>query len=155
MDAWILDESPGTYRWGTIADPEVGPDDVAVRPVTSALNHMDLWLTRGLPRPRLPHVPGCDVAGVVAAVGDMGTTVAVGDEVVVNPSVSPLEAVVALGNDSPLGRGFGILGEQRWGGHGALVVVPARNVLPKPPNRSWEECAAYPLATLTAWRMLR
>ena len=155
MDAWCLDESPGTYRWSTLDDPEVGSDDVAVRPVASALNHMDLWLTRGRPRPRLPHVPGCDVAGVVVEVGDAVQAITVGDEVVINPAVSPLEAVVALGDDAPLGPGFEILGEQRWGGHGTRVVVPSRNVVPRPPGRSWEECAAYPLATLTAWRMLR
>ncbi|MET0728614.1 MAG: zinc-binding dehydrogenase [Acidimicrobiales bacterium] len=155
MDAWILEESPGTYRWGTIDDPEVGPDDVAVRPVASSLNHMDLWLTQGSPRPKLPHVPGCDVAGIVAATGRAVGGVAVGDEVVVNPAVSPIEAVLAHGDDSPLGAGFQILGEQRWGGHGGLVVVPSRNVVPKPAGRSWEECAAYPLTTLTAWRMLR
>lgn len=155
MDAWILDESPGRYRWGTIDDPPVGPYDVAVRPVASALNHMDLWLTRARPKPVLPHVPGCDVAGVVSAVGAGVTAVAVGDEVVVNPAVAPIEAVVALGDDAPLGRGFQIVGEQRWGGHAGALVVPARNVLPRPQGRSWEECAAYPLATLTAWRMLR
>ncbi len=155
MDAWRLDESPGTYRWGGIEDPPVGPDDVAVRPVASALNHMDLWLTQGRPRPDLPHVPGCDVAGVVEAVGAAVTGVAVGAEVVVNPAVSPIEAVIALGDDAPLGPGFQILGEQRWGGHAERVVVPARNVLPRPAGRTWEECAAYPLATLTAWRMLR
>jgi len=155
MHAWILDESPGTYRWGEIDDPVVGPDDVAVRPVASALNHMDLWLTRGQPRPKLPHVPGCDVAGVVAAVGSEVAGWSPGDEVVVNPAVAPVEAVVAHGDDSPLGRGFQILGEQRWGGHGGLVVVPSRNVVARPAGRSWEECAAYPLATLTAWRMLK
>lgn len=155
MEAWILDDSPGTYRWGALADPDVGPDDVAIQPVASALNHMDLWLTKGRPKPRLPHVPGCDVAGIVSDVGSEVHNVAVGDEVVVNPAVSPLEAVVALGLDAPLGRGFQILGEQRWGGHGELVVVPSRNVVPKPVERTWEECAAYPLATLTAWRMLR
>ena len=155
MQAWILDESPGSYRWGEIDAPEPGPDEVRVRPVASALNHMDLWLTRGRPRPALPHVPGCDVAGVVESVGDAVTGVVVGDEVVVNPSVAPIEAIVAYGNDSPLGRGFQIVGEQRWGGHGDLLVVPARNVVPRPASRSWEECAAYPLATVTAWRMLR
>jgi NADPH:quinone reductase-like Zn-dependent oxidoreductase len=155
MQAWILDESPGTYRWGEVPDPEVGPDDVSVRPKATALNHMDLWLTRGQPKPALPHVPGCDVAGVVEAIGSEVTSVAVGDEVVVNPAVCPIEAVVAYGDDAPLGRGFQILGEQRWGGHGDLVVVPSRNVVAKPEHRSWEECAAYPLATLTAWRMLR
>lgn len=155
MRAWILEESPGTYRYGDVDDPPVGPGDVRVRPVASALNHMDLWVTRGLPRPPLPHVPGCDVAGVVESVGADVTRVAVGDEVVLNPAVAPLEAVVALGNDSPMGKGFGILGEHRWGGHAELVVAPERNVVPRPPGRSWEDCAAYPLATLTAWRMLR
>ncbi|CAN5607159.1 zinc-binding dehydrogenase [soil metagenome] len=155
MDAWILDESPGQYRWGSIDQPPLGSGDVGVRPVCSALNHMDLWLTRGRPRPHLPHVPGCDVAGVVDTIGDDVDTVAVGDEVVVNPSVSSVEAVVELGVDSPLGAGFEILGEQRWGGHGGQVVVPSRNVVARPAGRSWEECAAYPLATVTAWRMLR
>lgn len=155
MHAWILDESPGAYRFGEIADPVVGPDDVAVRPVASALNHMDLWLTRGQPRPALPHVPGSDVAGVVAAVGPDVSGWEPGDEVVVNPAVAPVEAIVALGDDAPMGRGFQILGEQRWGGHADLVVVPSRNLVPRPAGRSWEECAAYPLATLTAWRMLK
>jgi zinc-binding alcohol dehydrogenase/oxidoreductase len=153
--AWILDESPGSYREGEVGDPPVGPGDVRVRPVASALNHMDLWVTRGLPRPPLPHVPGCDVAGVVEAVGAGVTHVAVGDEVVVNPAVAPIDAVVAHGIDAPLGAGFQIVGEHRWGGHADLVVVPGRNVVPRPAGRSWEECAAYPLATLTAWRMLR
>ena len=70
MDAWILDESPGAYRWGDDRPAELGADDVRIRVVASALNHMDLWVTRGLPKPPLPHVPGCDVAGVVDAVGD-------------------------------------------------------------------------------------
>lgn len=155
MQAWILDESPGTYRFGELPDPEVGPADVRIRPVASALNHMDLWLTRAKPRPRLPHVPGCDVAGVVESVGADVTTVAVGDEVVVNPSVCPLATVVAHGDDAPMHPGLEIVGEQRWGGHGELLVVPARNVVARPPDRSWAACAAFPLATLTAYRMLR
>ena len=93
MQAWILDESPGAYRWGSIDLPELAADDVAIRVVASALNHMDLWVTRGAPKPPLPHVPGCDVAGVVTAVGSAVTTVAVGDEVVVNPGVSPVAEI--------------------------------------------------------------
>ena len=155
MDAWILDESPGSYRWGSVGEPALGPADVRVAVVASALNHMDLWVTRGMPRPPLPHVPGCDVAGVVDAVGIDVTHVAVGDEVVINPAVSPVEEIVALGNDSPMGDGFMIYGEHCWGGHGSHAIAPGRNVLKRPANRSWEECAAYPLAYLTAYRMLR
>jgi zinc-binding alcohol dehydrogenase/oxidoreductase len=69
--------------------------------------------------------------------------------------VSPLAMVVAHGDDAPMYPGFEIVGEQRWGGHGELVVVPSRNVVPRPPQRSWAESASYPLATLTAYRMLR
>src|SRR6187551_3265654 len=135
MDAWILDESPGTYRWGTIELPPPGRDDVQVRVVTSALSHMDLWVTRGQPRPPLPHVPGCDVAGVVAEIGSDVTDVAVDDEVVVNPGVSPVDEIVALGNDSPIGRGFMIFGEHCWGGHADIATAPARNVRPRPAGR--------------------
>jgi len=154
-DAWILDESPGTYRWGAIDLPTLAPDDVRIRVVTSALNHMDLWVTKGMPRPPLPHVPGCDVAGVVEEIGPAVAEVAVGDEVVVNPGVSPVADIVALGNDSPLGPGFMIYGEHCRGGHATFATAPARNVVARPAGRSWEECAAYPLAYLTAYRMLR
>ena len=116
---------------------------------------MDLWVTRGMPKPPLPHVPGCDVAGVVDAVGDDVTRVAAGDEVVVNPGVSPVADIVALGNDSPMGPGFMIYGEHCWGGHADVRRRAGRNVVPRPAGRTWEECAAYPLAYLTAYRMLR
>ncbi len=155
MDAWILDESPGSYRWGTFPDPSPAPGEVRVRVVASALNHMDLWVMRALPKPPLPHIPGCDVAGVVDAVGEGVEGVAPGDEVVINPGVSPVEDIIALGNDSPMGPGFMIYGEHCRGGHARYAVAPARNVVRRPANRTWEECAAYPLAYLTAYRMLR
>jgi len=155
MDAWILDASPGDYRRGEIEPPPLGDDDVRIRVRASALNHMDLWVTKGMPKPPLPHVPGCDVTGVVEEVGAAVTNVAVGDEVVINPGVSPIADIVALGNDSPMGDGFMIYGEHCWGGHATFATAPSRNVLRRPANRTWEECAAYPLAYLTAYRMLR
>ena len=155
MDAWILDESPGSYRWGTIDAPALRRDDVQIRVVTSALNHMDLWVTRGCPNHRCRT---CRVATSPAwsrrSATDV-TGVAVGDEVVVNPGVSPVADIVALGNDSPMGPGFEIYGEHTWGGHATYAVAPERNVFRRPVGRSWEECAAYPLATLTAYRMLK
>jgi len=153
--AWILDESPGTYRWGEIERPAVGAGEVAVRVVASALNHMDLWVTRGRPKPPVPHVPGGDAAGVVSEVGSDVTGVAVGDEVVIDPTICRPEAIEELGIDAPVAKGTQILGEHRWGGHADEVVVPARNVVARPAGRSWAECAAYPVAHVTAWRLLR
>lgn len=155
MKAWILDESPGSYRLGEAPTPEPGPGEVAVELVASALNHMDLWVTRGLPKPPVPHVPGADGAGRISALGDGVTGWAVGDEVVLNPAVSCRVCPTCLSGESPLCRRFGILGEHRWGTHADVVTVPAANVVAKPAGRSWEEAAAYPLCTLTAWRMLR
>lgn len=154
MEAWILNESPGRYTWGTLPDPIPAADEVRIKVVTSALNHMDLWVTRGMPKPPLPHVPGCDTAGIVDAVGSDVTNVKVGDEVVVNPGVSPVDEIIRLGNNSPMGPGFMIWGEHCRGGHATYAIAPARNVRLRPQNRTWEECAAFPLAYVTALRML-
>lgn len=155
MDAWILDESPGSYRRGTIDTPEPGPDEVRVRVVASALNHMDLWVTRGMPKPHTPHVPGADGAGVIDAVGSAVDSVAAGDEVVINPAVACRKCSYCLAGDSPYCKQFGILGEHRWGMHAEFVVLPAANVAPKPASMGWAEAAAFPLCWLTAWRMLK
>jgi zinc-binding alcohol dehydrogenase/oxidoreductase len=155
VQAWYLEDSPGEYRLAEVPMPEPGPDQVRVRLIASALNHMDLWVTRALPRPPLPHVPGADGAGVIDAVGDDVVGVAVGDEVVINPAVSCRCCPVCLSGESPLCADFAILGEHRWGTHADYVVLPALNVLARPAHRSWEECAAYSLCALTAWRMLR
>jgi NADPH:quinone reductase-like Zn-dependent oxidoreductase len=155
MRAWILDSSPGAYRFGEVECPPPGPGEVRIAVRASALNHMDLWVTRGTPRPALPHVPGCDAVGTVESVGDGVEGLREGDEVVVNPGISPVRDMATLGVDSPLSREFRIWGEHTWGGHADLAVAPARNVRPVPAGRSLEECAAFPVAYLTALRMLR
>lgn len=45
--AWCLTAAGGSYEWVEVAGQPLGPTDVAIRPRSSALNHMDLWLTRG------------------------------------------------------------------------------------------------------------
>lgn len=154
MNAWILDESPGSYRWGSLDTPVPAPDEVRIRVMASALNHMDLWVTRGTPKPPLPHVPGCDATGIVDEVGRDVVGIKVGDEVVINPGITPVDDIIKLGNNSPLSPHFKIWGEHCRGGHADFAVVPARNVRPRPANRTWEECAAFPLAYVTALRML-
>lgn len=155
MRAWLLEHAPGDYHLGTVDTPEPGPGDVRVRVIASALNHMDIWVTKGLPKPPLPHVPGADGAGVVEAVGPGVDGVQAGDEVVLNPSISCRSCPVCLAGNAPLCPRYGIMGEHRWGAHAEFVVVPAANVVARPPSRTWEESAAYGLAYLTAWRMLR
>lgn len=156
MDAWHLNESPGEYRWGAVPDPSLGPRDVCVDIVASAVNHIDHWLTVGRPRPRsFPHVPGSDGTGVVSAVGESVTEWSIGDEVCICTAIVSDDAVVRLGIDSVLDRSLELFGEHRWGAHGERAVVPSAALVARPTTRSWFECAAYPTAYLTAYRMLR
>lgn len=154
MQAWILDESPGNYWFGEFSRPQPNHDDVVIAVVASALNHMDIWVTKGQPRPVLPHIPGCDATGVIVEMGSSVTGFSIGDEVVINPGVSPIEEIIRLGNNSPMGPGFAIWGEHTHGGHAQYAIAPSRNVRLRPKSRTWLECAAFPLAYLTALRML-
>ncbi|HVE95161.1 MAG TPA: alcohol dehydrogenase catalytic domain-containing protein [Acidimicrobiales bacterium] len=155
MRAWVLGESPGSYELQEVQTPEPGRDDVRVKVVASALNHMDVWLTKGLPKPHLPHVPGADGAGTIDAHGAGVTGFSAGDEVVINPAISCRTCRACLAGNSPYCQRFGIMGEHRWGAHADYVVVPAANVVPKPAGLDWAGAAAYGLCWLTAWRMLK
>ncbi len=156
MWAWYLEQSPGEYVWGEVPTPEPGPGEVRIAVKASGLNHIDVWMTRGMPRPpAFPHVSGSDVAGVIDAVGPGVTRWQPGDEVVMEATVTSEDAILELGIDNVIDPGMHLLGEHQWGGHGEYVVVPQWHPVRKPESLSWAECAAYPVAYVTAWRMLR
>lgn len=137
--------------------PAPGPAEVLVRVRAAGMNHLDLWVRRGVPGHRfpLPLVLGCDFAGVVEAVGSSAVTnCGPGDEVCVAPGFSCGTCARCLAGEDNLCRGYGIFGEMRDGGCAEYAVVPAANVLPKPPEMPFEQAAAWPLAFLTAWHML-
>ena len=158
MRAWLLHDAsgPAGYRLDEVATPEPAGDEVRVRLHASALNHLDLWVARGMPAPpSLPHVSGADGAGVVDAIGPEVDDVAIGDEVVIDPSTSCGVCTACLRGQVPFCRDFRIVGEHRWGTHAEAVVVPAVNVRSKPTTLSWERAAASGLVTSSALRMLR
>lgn len=136
--------------------PTPGPNDVLVRVRAVALNHLDLWIRRGLPRLKVafPHIAGADVAGVVERTGSAVTTVDRGQEVVIAPGISCGVCTACLAGEDTLCAHYSILGEHRHGGLAEYVVVPEANVMPKPSGLSFEEAAAVPLVFLTAWNML-
>jgi NADPH:quinone reductase-like Zn-dependent oxidoreductase len=137
-------------------DPEPGPGEVRVRIRAVALNHLDLWVRKGVPGVRypLPIIPGCDGAGLVDVVGAGVRGVEPGTPCVLAPGLSCGTCEPCARGDDPLCRTYGILGETRDGTCADFVVVPAANVLPKPGNLSFEEAAAVALPFLTAWHML-
>src|SRR3984893_10798324 len=147
---------PKVLQPAEIAAPKPGPNDVVVRVRACALNHLDLWVRRGLNGVTfpLPLVPGSDIAGEVAAVGTLAQRVRAGEKVVLAPGVSCGQCPAwAAGRDNEC-RKYPPFGYGRNGGCAEYVVAPEANVLPMPPGLSFEEAAAVPLVFLTAWHML-
>ncbi len=123
--------------------------------MSSGLNHLDLWASLGLPAPEhLPHIAGADGAGVIDAVGDDVDGLEIGDEVVIDPSLSCRRCPACLQDEIVFCPEFGILGEHHTGTLAEYVVVPGENALPKPPRLDWEVAGSFGLVTGTALRML-
>lgn len=157
MRAWQLHDTngPESYQLDEVDTPDPGPGEARVAMRIAALNHLDLWVSRGLPAPHhFPHIAGADGAGVVNAVGDGVDWVTVGDEVTINPSVSCGRCAACISGEIVYCRSFGILGEHHSGTLAEQVVVPSRNLIPKP-NVDWEVAGSYGLAFGTAYRMLK
>ena len=136
--------------------PREGEALIEVR--AAALNHLDLWVRRGLPiETTMPHIGGSDVAGVVSVLGPgtERTGIAVGQRVVANPSLSCGRCDWCRAGEQPLCEEYRILGEHTQGGFAEYVVVPARNLYVIPDDYPFEKAAAAPLVFLTAWRALK
>lgn len=144
------------YRDDVPVPPLRAPTDVRVRLRAAALNHLDLFVARGLPGVETPAgwVMGADGAGVVELVGDAVEGVRVGDRVLINPGVSDRTCEFCRRGEQSLCVHYRILGEHLPGTFADHVVVPAANVRAVPTGISWETAAAFTLATLTAWRMM-
>lgn len=128
--------------------PGVPDGWVLVKLKRAALNRLDEMTVRDRADFTSPVVIGSDGAGVVAQVSSSVTTVAVGDEVIVSPSLW-------WGDDEAApGPQYEILGAPTQGTHAQYVAIPAENAYPKPAELSWDEAAALPLAGMTAWRAL-
>ena len=132
------------------------PDDVLIRVRSAGINHLDLFLTDGVKgiNPTFPHIVGTDGAGLVESAGAAVTAVRPGDRVMINPGISCGSCPRCRAGQEPFCRSYGIVGEHRPGTAAELVLVPERNVARIPDPMPWDVAAAFPLSTLTAWRML-
>jgi NADPH:quinone reductase-like Zn-dependent oxidoreductase len=126
------DGGPEVLRYEDAPDPEPAAGEVVVRLHAASLNHLDLWVRKGLPSVPKPRILGADGAGV---------RVDTGERVVVNPGVEH-------------GNAIHVIGEHTQGTHAELVAIPETNVFPLPDSISFEEAAAFPLVFETAYRML-
>ena len=139
-----------------VDDPEPGPDDVRVAVEAVSLNHLDVFARKGHPGDEgdFPKRTGCDIAGVVDAVGENVDESRVGEEVVVYPGVSCGECEFCMAGEHTMCHEYEIIGEDRPGGLAEYVVVPEWNLEPKPESLDFVTAAAMPVTFTTAWRMV-
>ena len=126
------DGGPEVLRYEDAPDPEPRDGEVLVELRAASLNHLDVWIRKGLPSVPKPRILGADGAGVIA-----GTD----ERVVINPGILEDGAMH-------------IVGETRDGTHAELIAVPRDYVHPIPGDLTFEEAAAFPLVFETAYRML-
>src|SRR5256884_6369511 len=125
------DGGPRVLRYEDAPDPEPGPGDVVVRLRAASLNHLDLWVRKGLPSVPKPRTLGADGAGI---------RVDTGERVVINPGIEHGDVIT-------------VIGEHTQGTHAELIAVPESNVYAIPESLSFEDAAAFPLVFETPWRM--
>ncbi len=163
MKAVVVREHGGLeqLRYEDVPIPKVGGGEVLLRVKAVALNHMDLWLRRGLPegpgiRPvHLPHVSGGDIAGVVAEVGSGVNHLEIDQPVVVYPGLYCGSCLYCHRGEHSMCHEYEVVGEKIWGGLAEYTLLPAKNLEPMPSGMSFEQAAALPVAMTTAWRMLK
>jgi NADPH:quinone reductase-like Zn-dependent oxidoreductase len=126
------DGGPEVLRYEDAPDPEPRSGEVLVRLRAASLNHLDLWVRKGLPSVPKPRILGADGAGLREDTGE---------RVVINPGIEHGERIT-------------VIGEHMDGTHAELVAVPETNVYPLPDEISFEEAAAFPLVFETAHRLL-
>jgi NADPH:quinone reductase-like Zn-dependent oxidoreductase len=158
MKAIIFYENggPEVLRYEEVPDPEPGPLEVLVKVRATALNHLDLWLRKGIPgRPTpVPHISGCEGAGDVLSVGAGVTQFKPGDAVMITPPWSCGRCEYCLRNQDSLCPSFGMVGVHRFGCLAEMVVIPVDTLYPLPQGLSYEQAASIPLVFQTAWHML-
>jgi NADPH:quinone reductase-like Zn-dependent oxidoreductase len=135
--------------------PEPRPGEVVIDVRAAAMNHLDLWVRRGLPiETTMPHIGGSDVAGTVAELGAGVEGWQVGERVVVNPILFCGTCEFCVRGQESLCRRFRILGEHTDGGFAEAVAVPASALHRLPDDYPFDRAAALPVSYQTAWRAL-
>ena len=147
---------PDVLRYEEVPDPVPGRGDVLIEVHATSINHIDIFLRRGMPGIKipLPKIAGADASGIIREVGPDVSGLKAGQRVTINPGVSCGRCEFCSAGFASQCVSYHIMGEHADGAYAELIKVPAHVVLPIPDSVSFEEAAAAPLVFLTAWSMM-
>lgn len=145
---------PEVLRYEDVPDPKPRKDQVLIRVRACAMNHLDVWVRKGLPGVKLPHILGSDIAGEVVEVGEYVTAVKPGQRVLLAPMHFCNHCAQCTSGRQNQCREFTVLGNGVDGGNCELMAVPEVNVITIPESLGFNEAASVPLVFLTAMHML-
>jgi len=145
---------PEVLRYEDVPDPKLRKDQVLVRVHACSLNHLDIWVRKGLPGVKLPHILGSDIAGEIVELGEYVTGFKAGQRVLLAPMLFCNHCAKCTAGLQNQCRQFSVLGNSVDGGNCELIAVPAVNVIPIPDSLDFNQAASVPLVFLTAWHML-
>jgi NADPH:quinone reductase-like Zn-dependent oxidoreductase len=156
MKAAILHEfgGPEVLRYEDVPEPTARKDEILVRVKACAMNHLDLWVRKGISPVRLPHILGSDIAGEIVEVGEYVTGFHPGQRVLLAPMHFCNQCAYCVSGQQNFCREFTVLGNVVDGGNCELIAVPPVNVIPIPDSLGFNEAASVPLVFLTAFHML-
>jgi len=167
MNAWIIKNHGdlSQLKLANVAVPEPKKDQVRIKVKAVGLNHMDIWVRKGVAGHKfpLPLTPGCDVAGEIDQFGELSekgralverNKLTTGVNVVVFPVVSCGACRYCIEDFPPLCADFGLIGETENGGLSDYLVMPIQNLVSFNKELSFEKMAALPIVYVTAWTML-
>jgi NADPH:quinone reductase-like Zn-dependent oxidoreductase len=145
---------PEVLKYEDVPEPQIRKDQVLVKVKACALNHLDLWIRKGLPGIKLPHINGSDVAGDVVEAGEYVSDLKAGARVLLMPMIFCGHCAACLSGQHNFCRQFSVLGYANDGGNCELIATERRYVIPIPNELTYDEAASVPLVFLTAWHML-
>lgn len=145
---------PEVLTYEDIADPQLRKDQVLIRVKACSLNHLDIWVRKGLAGVKLPHILGSDIAGEITEIGEYVTGFQSGQRAVVAPMHYCGHCVKCVAGLQNQCREFTVLGNAVDGGNCELIAVPGANVIPIPDSLDFIQAASVPLVFVTAWHML-
>jgi NADPH:quinone reductase-like Zn-dependent oxidoreductase len=145
---------PEVLSYEDVPDPKPRKDQILVRVRACAMNHLDLWVRKGIPGVKLPHILGSDIAGEIVEVGEYVAGFRLGQRVLLAPMHFCNHCEHCVAGRQNFCREFTVLGNLVDGGNCELIAVPAVNVIPIPDSLGFNEAASVPLVFLTAYHML-